>query len=274
MKIRLIDGMDFRPNDTFTMNGGSSVAIVNETFAKQYFGGENPVGKWFERTYRRNHYQVVGLVRDVPYRNLREPILPVAFVPFRGADANGVLQPANNGTFVVRTSGANPLALAQFLRREVERARPGFRVSNVGTQEELNRAQTIRERLLAMLALFFAAVALALAGVGLYGVLDYSVLQRRREIGIRMAIGAQAADIARRVTAEVFAMVLAGAVVGVGLGLGSVRFVETLLYGVKATDLTMLALPSLIILGAALLAALVPVLRAVRIDPVAMLRAE
>ena len=112
------------------------------------------------------------------------------------------------------------MALASTLRREVPRARSEFRVSNIRTQEELVRAQTVRERLLAMLALFFAAVALLLAGIGLYGVLDYSVLQRRREIGIRMAIGAQAGDIARRVTAEVFRMVLAGAVAGLALGHG------------------------------------------------------
>ena len=125
-----------------------------------------------------------------------------------------------------------------------------------------------------MLALFFAVVALLLAGVGLYGVLDYSVLQRRREIGIRMAIGAQARDIARRVTADVFSMVLAGALAGLALGMASVRYIETLLYQVKATDLTMLAVPSLTILAGALLAALPAVFRAVRIDPVTMLRAE
>ena len=106
-----------------------------------------------------------------------------------------------------------------------------------------------------MLALFFAAVALLLAGVGLYGVLDYSVLQRRREIGIRMAMGAQAGYIARRVTIEVFSMVIAGALAGLALGIGAARYIETLLYEVKATDAAMLALPSLVILAAALLAA-------------------
>jgi ABC-type antimicrobial peptide transport system permease subunit len=113
-----------------------------------------------------------------------------------------------------------------------------------------------------------------LAGIGLYGLLDYSVFQRRREIGIRMAIGAQPGGIARLVTVDVFSMVLAGALAGLALGMASVRYIETLLYQVKVTDLGVLALPSLSILAAALLAALPAVIRAVRIDPVMMLRAE
>jgi ABC-type antimicrobial peptide transport system permease subunit len=125
-----------------------------------------------------------------------------------------------------------------------------------------------------MLALFFAIVALLLAGVGLYGVLDYSVVQRRREIGIRLAIGAQPIDIARRVTTEVFSMVVIGAAAGLALGIASTRYLEDLLYQVKATDFGILALPSMTILAAALLAALPAVIRAVRIDPVTMLRAE
>ncbi len=125
------------------------------------------------------------------------------------------------GTFVVRTSGANSLALASILRREVAEARPEFRVSAIRTQEALEEAQTVRERLLAMLGLFFSGVALLLAGVGLYGVLDYSVVQRRREIGIRVAIGAPSGSIARLVTVEIFAMVVAGAMVGLGLGLAA-----------------------------------------------------
>ena len=261
MRIRFIEGRDLRPNDTTP-----GAAIVNESFVKQFFNGESPVGKSFQRG--PNRYQVVGVVGDVPYRNMREAILPVAYIPFRG------LQPVREGTFIVRTSSSNPLALASTLRREVSRARAGFRVSNIATQAEINRSHTVRERLLAMLALFFAVVALLLAGVGLYGVLDYSVLQRRREIGIRLAIGAQPGGIARLVTVDVFSMVLAGALAGLALGMASVRYIESLLYQVRPTDLTMLGLPSAIILTTALLAALPAVIRAVRIDPVTMLRAE
>ena len=250
------------------------MAIVNETFAKQYFDGENPVGKSFEKVTegRVSASRSWAWSAMLATATCAEPILPVAYVPFQSVDAKGALQPIGDGTFIVRTSSANPLALASILRREVPRARPEFRVSNIRTQTEINQSHTVRERLLAMLALFFAVVALLLAGVGLYGVLDYSVLQRRREIGIRMAIGAQAGDIARRVTVDVFSMVLGGALAGLALGMASVRYIETLLYQVKPTDPAMLALPSLTILAAALLAALPPVIRAVRIDPATTLR--
>jgi predicted permease len=267
MKMSFIEGRDFRPNDT-----SPGVAIINQTFARQFFPGESPIGRWFDRGSRR--YQVVGLVHDAPYRNLREPILPVSYVPFHPVSANGEVQPVGQGAFIVRTSSADPLALASTLRREVSQARSDFRVNNLGTQEELIRAQSVRERLLAMLALFFGAVAILLAGIGLYGVLDYGVLQRRREIGIRMAIGAQAGDIAQRVTVEIFSSVLLGALAGVVLGMASVRYIEALLYGVKATDLAMLALPAITIAAAALVAALPAVVHAVRIDPVSMLRAD
>ena len=180
----------------------------------------------------------------------------------------------NRATFIVRTASSDPLTLARVLRQEVSAARHDFRVSNIRTQMEIIQSQTVRERLLAMLAMFFAVVALLLAGVGLYGVLDYSVLQRRREIGIRMAIGAQAPGIARLVTMDIFSMVLAGAIAGLALGMASVRYIETLFYQVKATDLGVLAIPSLTILAAALLAALPAVIHAVRIDPAKMLRAE
>jgi len=271
MKIPLLDGRDFRPGDT-----SPGVAIVNQAFAKQYFNGEDPVGKSFQKTGEGQliRYGIVGFVRDARYRSMREPVPPLAYVPFQSMDANGALKPIGDGTFIVRTSSANPLALASTLRRDIARTGRGFRVSNIRTQQEIDQSQTVRERLLAMLALFFAVVALLLAGVGLYGVLDYSVLQRRREIGIRMAIGAQPGAVARLVTVEVFSMVLIGALAGIGLGLASVQYIEALLYEVKATDVGMLALPALAILAAALLAAFPAVIRAVRIDPATTLRAE
>ena len=266
MKIPLLEGRDFNAGDT-----SPGVALVNQAFAKQFLNGENPVGRTFEVTggfMREFRYRIVGLVGDARYRFMREPVLPVAYVPFLRQEIAGVARARVEGNFVVRTAGASPA----MLRREITGARPGFRVSSIRSQEELIRDQTVRERLLAMLGLFFAVVALLLAGVGLYGVLDYSVFQRRREIGIRMAIGARAGDIARRVTQEALAMVLAGAAAGLALGISSVRYIQALLYQAKPADA--LAFPALAILAVALLAALPAALRAVRIDPAATLRAE
>jgi ABC-type antimicrobial peptide transport system permease subunit len=267
MKIRLVEGRDFRPSDT---SPGS--VLVNEAFVRQYFDGKPPLGISIAKGDL--HFTVVGVVANAPYERLREPAFPVAYVPFYSVDDKGAPLTLGDSTFIVRTASANPLALASTLRREIPRARPGFRVSNIRTQEEINAAQTIRERLLAMLASFFAVVALILAGIGLYGVLDYSVLQRRREIGIRMAIGAPASDIARRVTVDVFSMVLLGAVAGLALGITSAGYIDSLLYGLKATDTSVLAPPWLILLTVAIVAALPAVIRAVRIDPATTLRSE
>jgi predicted permease len=268
MKITLLDGRDFRPEDV-----SPRVAIVNREFARQFFAGADPVGKWFGRM-GNSRVRIVGLAPDARYQDVREPVTPAAYYPVQSVDEKGALQPIGQATFIVRTVASNAITMASRLRREVHQTRPEFRVSNIRTQSEIDRSHTVRERLLSGLALFFGAVALLLAGLGLYGVLDYSVLQRRREVAIRMALGAQAAHVARRVTTDVFAMVIAGALAGLALGFTSVRYIESLLYQVKPTDPQMLALPSLIILAAALVAALPPVIRAVRIDPATMLRAE
>jgi putative ABC transport system permease protein len=269
MRIPLFDGRDFRDGEH-----APNVAIVSKTFAKEYFGDANPIGKTFQMTGSKGLVEVVGLVGDARYQSVREPATPVFYVPFQRMDDKGVLMPIRNGTFIVRGVGDDPQALTQTLRRTVVQGQPEFRVTNVATQTELIDAQTIRERLLASLAVFFGGVALLLAAIGLYGVLHYSVLQREKEIGIRIAVGAQARNIARLVTTRVFAMVMAGAIFGLGLGMATVRYVETLLYGVKGTDPWMLLAPMLVLLAPACLAALPAVMRAVRIDPVIMLRAE
>jgi putative ABC transport system permease protein len=267
MKIPLLDGRDFRPGDTTP-----GEAMVNQAFVKTFFDGKNPIGKTFQE--RENHYQVVGVVADAPYSNLKDPLVPVAYIPFHEVNAQGLAQPETQETFIVRTSGSNPLALASVLRKAIPHARAGFRVSNLRTQDELVRAQTLRERLLAMLAAFFSFVALLLAAIGLYGVLSYSLQQREREFGIRIAVGARIGDIAWQATSRIFLMVTTGAVIGAALGIASVRYVATLLYGVKGSDPVMLTGPALVLLAIALLLALPVIVRASRIDPKIMLRAE
>jgi putative ABC transport system permease protein len=277
MRIPLLGGRDFRPGDKSVDESegvhDSSVgaAIVNRAFARRYFEGGDPVGRSFEL---REHqyparYQIVGYAEDARYSDMREPIRPTVYLPF-----NSKAQPSSWGTFIVRTTGDNALALAPVLRDQVKRTRPEFRVTTIATQTALVEQHTVRERLLAILSLFFASLALLLAGIGLYGVLSYSVLQRRKELGIRIALGAGASDVAWRVTAEIAVMLALGAALGLAAGLSSQRFLESLLFQVKATDTAMLAAPALIILAASVLAAIPPVIRAVRIDPAEMLRAE
>jgi predicted permease len=268
MKMQFVAGRDFRRDET---SPGS--AVVNETFVRTYFPGQNPIGLTFDRGDRSNRYTIVGIVRDAPYRSLREPILPVSFVPFREIDKSGAMRPEGHATLVVHTAG-EPLMLADTLRQTIAQLHNGLRVSDVSTEAELVRNQTLRERLLAALAVFFAAVALLLAGIGLYGVLNYSVVQRRREIGIRIAVGSGRAGIARLITGEIAVAVLAGSGAGLALGMLAARSAETLLYGVRATDMSMLTLPAMMILLTALVAASPAVVRALRTNPTEILRTE
>jgi len=264
MRIPLLEGRDFRASDRSPRS-----AIVNNAFVKEYFGRDDPIGKSFDMvTFEgsRLSFRVVGRVADARYRDMREPMRPVAYVPFTADYARG--------TFIVRTVGDNPLALASDLRREIVRARPDFYVSNIRTQNELIQSHTVRERLLAILASFFGTVAVLLAGVGLYGILNYSVFQRRREIGIRIAVGAKPLSIAIQMAERAFTLVLLGVVVGFALGMAAVRNIESLLFGVKATDIWMLGIPGITILMLAFLASTPAAIRAVRIDPATTLRSE
>jgi putative ABC transport system permease protein len=271
VRIPLLAGRDFRDDDR-----SPGVAIVNEAFAREFFRGERPIGQWFDRqvgTGTRARYQIVGLTADARYRDLREPITPTAYVPFAALDPTGAVRPMAMATFVVRGLRDDVGALVPELRHLVQ-ARPGLRVSDQATQQDIDDALTVRERLLALLAWFFSAVALALTAIGIYGVLYYTVQRRQREIGICRAIGAPAGAIAWGVTSRFGLTVLTGAVAGLAIGLLVVRSLATLFYGVQATDPGQLARPLLAIAGAAALAALPPVLRAIRVDPTVVLRAD
>jgi len=269
MKIPLVSGRDLRPEDT-----SPGAAIVNETFVKTFFPGQDPIGRTFERGPTQPVNKIVGVTPDVPYDDLREPSRAVFYVPFDEIDVKSAPSVVDFATFAIHTDAQNPLALADSLRQLIAQSHNGLRVSNITTQLDLVRDQTIRERLIAMLAAFFAAVALLLAGIGLYAVLNYSVLQRRREIGIRMAIGSSRAGIVRLVTLNVFLTIALGGCAGVALGFGAARYVESLFYQVKATDADMIASPLFAILLTALVATLPAVLRALRTDPTEILRSE
>ena len=272
MRIDLIDGRDVRPGDVqpWVAQEGAprpGVGIVNETFARTFFGGRNPVGKSVLVRQTKDTFvamEIVGLVRDTAYRNVRDPFPPMMYVP---------LENRGNGAIVVRTA-SDPMQLASVLRSEVSRARSDFVVRNAGTQAALVRSLILRERLLATLSSFFAAVALLLAGVGLYGVLNYAVVQQRRDIGVRMALGARAQDVVKHVATNKLTSVAIGATIGGTAGLGFGRMVEALLYEVKPTDPSTFGVTVLALAATAVIATLSPALRAVRIDPAETLRAE
>ena len=268
MKIPLLSGRDLRPEDR-----SPGTAIVNETFAKTFFPGQDPIGRTFERGANQPLNRIVGVTPDVPYDDLREPNPAIFYIPFDEIDGKSAPR-VDFATFVIHTNAENPLALANSLRQFIAQRHNGLRVSNITTQLDLFRNQTIRERLIAMLAVFFAAVALLLAGIGLYAVLNYSVLRRRREIGIRMAIGSTRAGIVRIVTLDAFLMIALGGCAGTTLGFGAARYVESLFYQVKAGDADMIASPACAILLTALVATLPAVLRALRTDPTEILRTQ
>jgi len=189
---------------------------------------------------------------------------PMAAAPPRSASSRRKASPAT----VAPSRSTSPAISA------ASRAKPGFRVTKVRTYEGILQAQTVRERLLAMLAVFFAAVALLLAGVGLYGVLDYSVFQRRREIGIRMALGAGKRDIFRQVLGRGLHFAGLGLVLGLMISLAFTRYLRGMLYGVGTTDWLTFVMGAILLCVATLIACFVPARRAASTDPIQALRTE
>jgi len=272
MRIPLLAGRDVRAGEVqpgFRDGAGAidGVGLVNQAFARAYFDGRSPVGERVGVAVRPNTYAslvIVGLTGDAAYTELRDPIRPTVYVP---------IDPVGGATLVIRTT-ADPSPLIAGLRRDVLRARPDARLRLVAPQTALVRRQLIRERLLASLSGFIAAVALLLAGIGLYGVLHHAVTLQQRQIGIRMALGARAAQVVREVTAGTLGVVAVGALAGLAGGLAFGRVIERLLFGVGATDALAVAIPLLVLAGASVLAALPPAVRAARLDPALTLRAE
>lgn len=274
MGIPLLQGRDFHPAEATP-----GPAIVNQAFARQYFDELDPLGQTFDVLDGRGGdtaLQVVGVVADARYRDdVRLPIRPTFYLPFGSTAGSAAPQPLTRGTFVIRcAAGVAPRMLTSTLRAEVTRARPELRVSNVLAQTDIVASKTIRQRVLAQLAFFFGGVVMLLAAVGLYGVLEYFVRQRRRELGIRIALGARSGHIAHQVISVTFIMVGLGGASGIGAGIACARYFATLFYGVRPTNFGVLTLPLLLMGVIALIAALPAVWRALAIDPAAMLRAE
>jgi predicted permease len=265
MRIPLLAGRTFVRRDFDPESSG--VIIVNDAFAKRYFGRDPAVGRMFEARFSESdtltQHEIIGVVADARY-DLREPAAPTLYI---------LLRLRNSGTLHVRITG-DPLALASRLREEVRAANPLFRVTSVTTQSAVVDQTLLRERLLARLSGFFAVVGLVLAALGLYGVLTYSVVERTRELGIRVALGARQLRLIGMVLTDAGRTAVLGVACGLAGGLFLSRFVEALLFEITPLDWWSLALPVGTLLLTALVAAGLPALRAARVDPAIALRYE
>jgi ABC-type antimicrobial peptide transport system permease subunit len=208
-------------------------------------------------------YEIVGVVAAARDGSVRGELQPYVFSPI--ADAGGTLQ---------LRSSLDPRTLADRLREELPRVHPSLRLVDVTLQTSLVGNTILRERLLAVLSAFFAALGLALAAVGLYGVSSYAVVRRTREIGIRMTLGAQPAAVVRSVLGGVVLSIAAGLVAGLAGGVYFARFVRTLLFEIEPLSPLSVALPVMCLLSVALVAAWPPARRATRIDPAEALRTD
>ncbi|HLY62316.1 MAG TPA: ABC transporter permease [Terriglobia bacterium] len=250
--------------------------LVNTTFVRTYMTNQNPLGKRLTQgdnegtsgdsavgKPRTKTWEIIGVAGDTKYNDLRRQVQPAVYVPMTGGGAH----------FELRTQ-SNPAALIPVVRKTVNDADSNLPIFDVRTQSERVDELLTTERIISRLASFFGSLALLLACVGLYGLLSYEVARRTREIGIRMALGAESRDVLRRIAGEGIRVTLAGIAAGIIGGLALTRFLSSLLFGLQATDLATFAGVSLILLAVALLACYIPARRATKVDPMVALRYE
>ena len=274
MQIPLQQGREFADNDA---QGAGNVAIVNEAFARKYLADASAIGQtlMIGRGPRALAHQIIGVVGDVKQFALASDAPPMMFIPAAQAPDGLTLMMRRflSCQFVLRTSG-DPGTIAADVKQAMADIDPALPVSNVRAMEQIVSQSIAAERFNMALMGLFAGLGLALASVGLYGVMSYSVTQRTHEIGIRMALGARRGDVLAMVIRQGLGLALAGVAIGLVGAFALTRLLSTLLYGVSATDpLTFIVVP-LVLLGVALGACFVPARRATRVDPMVALRYE
>jgi putative ABC transport system permease protein len=264
MGIPLVRGRDFDDRDRI---GAPHVAILNQTGARMFFGDEDPLGKRLKVSWNDAHeVEIIGITADIRHSQLQSRPDPCLFL----ANAQ---QPFPFSTLVVRTVG-EPAGLAEVVKREIRRIDPDQGVSDVHTMEEVVAAALARPRAQMMLFALFGVLALTLTSVGLYGVLAYSVTQRTREIGVRVALGASPGAAFRLVLRDGLRLTAAGLAIGLGAALVLTRFMRGLLYDVEPLDPAAFAWVTALLTSVAVLACSIPAARATRVDPAIVLRDE
>ena len=246
------------------------VAVVNESLARRFFRGQNPIGRrfWFGRTREGDGVEIVGVVADAKYSTLREPAPPTAFLPYTQDR-----YPLSAVFFEVRAAG-DPAALVAGITRVVREVVPGVPLDQVKTQSRQISDSLGQETMFARLFTLFGAVALVLACVGLYGTMSFALARRTREIGIRMALGAAGGRVMRASLFEAGAVATAGIATGMLLAWAGARYVRSLLFGITPLDGPTVAGAVAVMLAVTLAAAYVPARRAARLDPLRALREE
>jgi predicted permease len=262
--IPLISGREFTRSDA---KGAPKVVIVNEAFAKKFNLGRDAVGKRIGGEDGKLDTEIVGLVRDAKYGEVKGAVPPQFFRPYRQDDQLGLL------TFYVRTS-LNAESFLPDIPKVVARLDPNLPVENLRTMPQQVRESVFLDRMISVLSAAFACLATVLAAVGLYGVLAYTVAQRTREIGVRMALGAAPARVRAMVLRQVAAMTLIGGGAGLLAAVWLGRLSESLLFQVKGHDPEVLSGSAIALALVALGAGLVPAHRASRVDPMRALRYE
>jgi len=266
MEIPLLLGRALRPQDD---ERAPRVAVVNQAFVRHFFPHDSPLGKRFGFSAETaNQIEIVGVAGDAKYTSLREEIRPNVYFPWAQD-----LRFAGFMTFELRAVG-DAAALVSAVREAVREVESNLPLTRVKTQVEQAEQSVRMVRLFARLLTFFGALALALAGIGLYGVLAYSVAQRTNEIGIRLALGAQTGDVLRMVIGQGMLLVAAGVSIGIGGAVGLTRLLRALLYGVSATDPLTFGVIALLLMLVALVACYLPARRATQVDPMIALRCE
>jgi predicted permease len=264
MGIPLLQGRDFTPQD-----GGEQtrVAIVNESFARRFFPGESAVGRRLSKDGPDNPFwEIVGVVKDSKYWSIGEDPQPFVYFPM-------MRNYGGSPALVARTTG-DPQSLIGAIRHEVRQLDANLPVFDAKTMSEHMRLSLFPLRAGAWVAGSFAVLALGLAGLGIYGVMNYAVSQRTRELGIRMALGAQTRDVLRLVIRQAMALALTGLALGLAGALAVTRLMKSVLVGVSATDVGTFIGVTLLLAVVVLIACYVPARRAAKVDPLVALRYE
>jgi predicted permease len=262
MEIPMVLGRGFNARDNET---GPKVVVINEAAAKKYFPNENPIGQHFGSSIETtNQLEIVGVLKDAKYNSVRDPAPPTMYVPYHQTRAGSAV-------IEVRTA-ADPTSVTSGVREAVRQVDATLPMMDVSTQLEQVERRFQQEKLFAQAYTLFGGLAMLVASIGLFGLMSYTVSRRTNEIGIRMALGAQGADVMRQVLRESMILVAVGVAIGVATAYGAGQLLSTMLFGLAPNDVVTIAGATLIMVAVSALAGFLPARRASRVDPMVALR--